>query len=88
MVTDSSCGRNEVPLVEREVQREFSEAGLCPWCEAEGLDLTQRQREPGRGVSSARGPEGCSWLRGNGGEAGGEAGLTAGQCAGPRSGHS
>lgn len=55
MVTDSSCGRNEVPLVEREVQREFSEAGLCPWCEAEGLDLTQRQREPGRGSALPEG---------------------------------
>lgn len=48
-VTDSSCGRNEVPQVEREVQRELSEAGLCLWFEAEGLDLTQKQREPGRG---------------------------------------
>lgn len=56
--------------MEREVQRELSEAGLCPRCEAEGLDLTQRQREPRTGVSSARGPEGCSWLRRNGGEAG------------------
>ena len=35
--------------MEREVQRELSEAGLCPWYEAEGLDLTQKQREPGRG---------------------------------------
>lgn len=55
-MTDSSCGRNEVPLVEREVQRELSEAGLCLWFEAEGLDLNQRQREPGRERSAL--PEG------------------------------
>ena len=57
-VTDSSCGRNEVPLVEREVQRELSEAGLCLGFEAEGLDLSQRQREPGRGRSAL--PEGMT----------------------------